>query len=339
MSADARLTPERLMQLAWGFAPPLMIEAAIKHKVFDVLDAGPKSLEQIATETAASPRGLRAVLNGLVGLEFLAKDAGDRYSLTPESAAFLVSTKPGFQGGIFKHASDQLIPKWLELTKIVGTGKTAKSVNQEGDGAAFFQEFVEDIYPMSAPSANLLAEHLDVANTDRPLSVLDLAAGSGVWGIAFAKQSPQVSVTAVDWEGVLPATKRIAAREGVVDRFRFVAGDLATADFGTGHDVATLGHILHSEGEQRSRSLLAKTFDALAPNGTIAIAEFLVSDDRTGPPNGLIFAVNMLVHTDAGDAFSFEEISGWLSEAGFENARLLDAPGPSPLVLATKPAG
>ena len=80
-----------------------------------------------------------------------------------------------------------------------------------------------------------------------------------------------------------------------------------------------------------------KTFHALAPKGTIAIAEFLVNPERTGPLNGLFFAVNMLVNTDCGDTYSFEEISGWLGEAGFINPRTLDAPGPSPLILATKP--
>ena len=51
----------------------------------------------------------------------------------------------------------------------------------------------------------------------------------------------------------------------------------------------------------------------------------------------VLFAANMLVNTDEGDTFSFEEIQGWLTEAGFKDARLLEAPGPSPLVLATKP--
>jgi O-methyltransferase domain len=102
--------------------------------------------------------------------------------------------------------------------------------------------------------------------------------------------------------------------------------------------VATLGHILHSEGEARSRALLRKVFAALAPGGTVAIAEFLVNADRTGPANGLIFAVNMLINTDQGDAFSFEQIRGWLHEASFRDARTLDAPGPSPLILATRPA-
>ena len=120
------------------------------------------------------------------------------------------------------------------------------------------------------------------------------------------------------------------------DRWTFVPGDLASADFGQEHTVATLGHILHSEGPARSRELLRKTADALAPGGTIAIAEYLVNADRTGPVGALIFGVNMLVNTEEGDAFSFEEITEWLMDAGFDDARLLEAPGPSPLILATK---
>jgi hypothetical protein len=135
---------------------------------------------------------------------------------------------------------------------------------------------------------------------------------------------------------VLPVTEKTVARFGLTERYAFVAGDLAAADFGSGHNVATLGHILHSEGEARSRSLLRKTFEALAPGGTIAIGEFLVNADRTGPVSGLIFATNMLVNTDNGDTYSFEEIRSWLTEAGFTDARLLESPGPSPLILATK---
>jgi len=52
--------------------------------------------------------------------------------------------------------------------------------------------------------------------------------------------------------------------------------------------------------------------------------------------NGLIFAVNMLVNTEAGDTYSFDEIAGWLTEAGFTNPRQLPGPGPSPLILATR---
>jgi hypothetical protein len=94
---------------------------------------------------------------------------------------------------------------------------------------------------------------------------------------------------------------------------------------------------LHSEGEQRSRELLKKTFRALKSGGTIAIAEWLVNDDRTKPLPSLMFSVQMLVNTEKGDTFSFKEIKEWLEDAGFTKVRKLEAPGPSPLILATKP--
>jgi len=329
-------TPERLMQFAWGHAAPLILEAALNFRVFDLLDQSPKTVAELAAQSGASARGLTAILNALVGLEFLARK-GDRYALTPESASFLVSTKPAYHGGFFQHMTQQVMPHWMQLTEAVRTGRPVVTGNQEETGAEFFAEFVEGLFPVSYRAAQVLGEHLGIPKATSPVSVLDLAAGSGVWGIALAHQSPHVTIHAVDWPQVLQVTRAIAQRHGVGDRLKTTAGDLLEADFGAGHQVATLGHILHSEGRERSRQLLRKTFKALAPGGTIAISEFVPDDDRTGPATPLIFAVNMLVHTEAGDTFTFAEIADWLDEAGFENPRLLAAPAPSPLVLATCP--
>jgi ubiquinone/menaquinone biosynthesis C-methylase UbiE len=338
MSADKKsaLTPERIMQLSWGYAPPLIIEAAVKHHLFDLLHASPRTARQLAREARVSERGVAAICNALVGLQLLAR-IGGRYKLTPESAAFLVSTKPAFHGAFFRHISAQLVPNWLVLDKIVQTGRPAANVSSEKKGAEFFAEFVEAIFPLSYAAAKALGEHLRISKAKTPVSVLDLAAGSGVWGIALAELSPLVHINAVDWPPVLAVTAKVARRHGVINRLTKIPGDLLKVRFGSHHQVATLGHILHSEGRERSRRLLKKTFDALAPGGTIAVMEFLVADDRTGPPVGLLFAVNMLVNTEAGDTFSFEEISGWLREAGFIKPRLLKVPAVSPLVLATKP--
>ena len=190
---------------------------------------------------------------------------------------------------------------------------------------------------MSYAPARVLAEALPQLKSGSPVSVLDIATGSGVWGIALAQASPNVTLTGVDWPNVLEVTKKMAARFGLADRFQYIPGNIREVDFGSGYNVATLGHILHSEGEEASHHLLKKVYDALASGGTIAIAEFLVDADRRGPVPGLIFAVNMLVNTTEGDTYSFEEISSWLTEIGFTNVRLVDSPGPSPLILADKP--
>jgi SAM-dependent methyltransferase len=230
-----------------------------------------------------------------------------------------------------------MISRWMRLSEVVRDGRPAVAVNHETEGIEFFSQVVETIIPMSYPSAQKLSDHLKIAKAKAPLRVLDVAAGSGIWGIALTEKSPRVRVTAVDWPGMIPTTKRITEKFGVRDRFDFIEDDLSEANFGNGYDLATLGHILHSEGEKRGRRLLKKTFRALKPGGTIAIAQWLVNDDRTKPLPSLMFSVQMLVNTERGDTFSFNEIKEWLEDAGFKKVRKLEAPGPSPLILASKP--
>jgi len=334
-SSNPAVRPDRIMEMVWGYAPPIILATAVHAKVFDLLEAGPKTVEELAQASGNSARGLRSIMNALVGFQFLAKNADGRYALTPESAAFLVSSKPGYLGKFVEFSGLKMIQTWLPLPEIVRTGKPSNSPHD--DGAAFFQELVEPIFAMSYPATQVAGQALGLANAKAPIKQLDIGTGSGVWGIGLAQQSPQVSVTALDLPGVLDVTRRMAARFNLADRFSCLPGDFHTIDFGTGYNLVTIGHILHMESVDQNRELLKKAAAALAPKGTVVISEFLVNQDRSGPPMGLIFAVNMLAHTDYGDTFSFEEISAWLKEAGLVNPRKIEPGGPVGLVLADKP--
>lgn len=336
-ASGAPVTPQRLMQYSFAYAAPFMMMAAVENHVFDVLDQGPKTAQEVSAATGASERGVRILLGGLTALELVVKSHDGKYTLPPDVSAFMVSSKPAYHGGLVLHMAKQLIPNWQTLDEIVKTGKPSASVNRQDGGAAFFESFVECLFPMNYPAACNLAADLKLADSSGPVTVLDIAAGSGVWGIALAQSSPNVTVTAVDWPNVLGVCERVATRFGLANRFSYVAGDLMDVDYGGPYDVATLGHILHTEGIERSKALLKRVFDSLKPGGTVAIAEFLVNDDRTGPPMPLIFAVNMLVNAEVGDTFSFNEIGSWLREIGYVDVRELPAPGPSPLILATRP--
>jgi ubiquinone/menaquinone biosynthesis C-methylase UbiE len=328
-------SPERIQRLAWGFAPLFAIDAAIANGLFDTLAEAPLSLSALAARAGVAERGLKALLPALAAFGLLRRE-GETFALTEEAARYLVSTSPSTLTGMIRHLSHQLLEEWRKLPEVVRSGRPAMPVNTEAAGSVFFANFDEALFPMNRPAAVALAQHLALGGRGRPVRVLDLAAGSGVWGITLAESAPNVTVRAVDWPAVLPVTRRMVERHGLTGRFTFVGGDLASADFGTGHDVAVLGHILHSEGERRGRALLRRCHEALAPGGEIVIAEFLVEPDRSGPLFGLLFALNMLIHTEEGDTFSFPEIAAWLEEAGFEAARTLDVPAPSPLILARR---
>jgi SAM-dependent methyltransferase len=332
-SRSKPVTPQRIMEMVWDFARPMMAEAALHLGVFDAMSQGARTAAQISERTHASPRGVAALLDGLVGTGLISR-RGENFTLAPDTAQFLVHGKPSFLGGLMKHVSGQLIKNWMNLTECVRTGRPCASVNQQQTGAEFFAQFVEDIFNMSFASASAAAEAL-LSKSKGAIRVLDIAAGSGVWGIAMARSRPHVRVTAVDWPAVIPVTRKVAQQHGVGGQFDFVEGDILEADLGTGHHFATLGHILHSEGEARSRRLLQRLHDAMAPGGTIVIGEFVVEEGRRGPAIPLVFAVNMLVNTDEGDTFTFKQIASWLKSAGFTRPRPLKVPGPWPLILAT----
>jgi ubiquinone/menaquinone biosynthesis C-methylase UbiE len=234
------------------------------------------------------------------------------------------------------HLANQLLDNFRHLPEIVRTGKPVSAVNQQNQGAEFFSKFVECLFNLNYASACALAEELAKQLPAGKINILDVAAGSGVWGFGVAQRFPQSQITAVDWHTVLPVTRRVAQRQDLADRLHTIEGDIQEVDFGTGFHVATLGHILHSEGETRSRNLLKKVFDALAPGGIIAIAEFVANDDRTAPPYPLLFAVNMLVHTDDGDTYTFKQMTAWLEEIGFRQVRQVDVSAPSPILVAVK---
>jgi 2-polyprenyl-3-methyl-5-hydroxy-6-metoxy-1,4-benzoquinol methylase len=319
--------------MVWDFARPMLMEAALHLGVFDAIDEGARTAAQIGGQTKTSPRGIAALLDGLVAIGLIHR-RGDQFRLAPDTAAFLVHGKPGFVGGMAKHISRQLMSGWTSLAECVRTGKPCTAVNQEETGGEFFAQFVEDIFNMSFVPASAAADAL-LGDANGAVSVLDIAAGSGVWGIAMAKKRPHVRVTAVDWPAVLPVTRRIAEQHGVAEQFEYAPGDILLADLGAGHHVATLGHILHSEGESRSRRLLKRVNEAMAPGGTIVIGEFVLEEGRRGPAVPLIFAVNMLVNTEEGNTYTFKQIASWLKEAGFKRPRALKVPGPWPLILAT----
>ncbi len=168
------------------------------------------TLEEVSKATGASERGLAAIMNLLVAIDFLATGSDGRYSLTPESSAFLVSNKPGFHGGFVHQIVSALMSDFSQLTDIVRSGVPIANRVDTGAAGDFFEQLVGNIMPIAFPGARVLAETLGVSKAVQPVPVLDLGAGSGVWGIALAQASPQVRVTAVDMPVVLEVTRKFA---------------------------------------------------------------------------------------------------------------------------------
>jgi ubiquinone/menaquinone biosynthesis C-methylase UbiE len=234
-------------------------------------------------------------------------------------------------GNWVQHISEVIEP-WTHLTEVVKTGHPARKVEFEEHGAEFFSRQVETLYVMGSPGADAAARKVVAGR--RGLRVLDIGAGSGVWGIHVAKHDQEARVTVADFAQVIEVTKKFVTRNGMTERFEYLPGDFRQTEFGEAQfDIAMLGHICHSEGPRQTKELFAKLRRALKPDGQVVIGEFLVDEERMQNQFGLIFAVNMLVNTQEGDTFSASELTQWLREAGFGEVEIMEAPAPSPLII------
>ena len=61
----------------------------------------------------------------------------------------------------------------------------------------------------------------------------------------------------------------------------------------------------------------------MQPGGRLAIRDIVMEPDRVRPLDGAMFAINMLVNTDTGGTFTFDEFAEDLKAAGFVEPTLL----------------
>lgn len=312
-------SPQAILGLHFAMMPSRALAAAVQCDIFSALAPNPAGVPALAAATGCDPRGLRMLLDAMVALGFLVKTAGV-YDLTPLARRYLVRSAPEYVGAILE--TDDIWDAWKGLPQTVRSGRPPQTVDRAERAERFFPTLIRSLHVMNRAPAERLAGALSVPDGAK---ALDVAAGSAVWSIAFAERYRSLRVTAHDFPGVLVETRSFVARHGLSDRYDYLAGDLKSVEFGRDRfDLALLGNIVHSEGEESSHALLGRLHDALRQGGQIAIIDFLPEPDRTGPPQAVLFALNMLVATTAGDTFTLPEYTQWLAAAGFAEVRAVD---------------
>lgn len=306
-------TPESLAALARGFMETRVFLTAAELDLFTLLSDGPLSLEAAAAARRADPRALAILLDALAATGLLEKDGG-RWRTPPALVPFLSSRGEQSLLPLALH-SVNLWDRWSRLTEVVAGSRPGA-----GDREAWTRSFIGAMHAIAAPQADAIVAAVAPGGAER---LLDVGAGPGTYTIAFLRADPRMRATLFDLPGVVELARENVAGAGLAGRVDLVAGDLRTDPLPGGHDLAFVSAIIHMLGPSGNVALLRKVHYALVPGGRIVIRDHVMSPDRTAPRSGAFFAVNMLVGTEEGGTFTYEEIAAWLVEAGFERPRLM----------------
>ena len=298
------------------------LKAAIQLETFTAIGEGNATAAAIAARCGTSERGMRILCDFLCMIGLITKEEQD-YALTPDSAVFLDKRSPAYLGGATEFLlSPPLLEGFSDFTGAVRKGGTI--VPDDGTIAPenpVWVKFARAMAPMMAMPAQVMAKLVDPEGK-QPLKVLDIAAGHGLFGQAFAQNNPQAQVVALDWPKVLEVAKENARRAGVEDRFSTLEGSAFRVDFGVGYDLVLLTNFLHHFDPETCESLLRKVHGALSPSGRAITLEFVPNDDRVSPPGAASFSVIMLASTPAGDAYTFKDLERMFAAAGFNRSEI-----------------
>lgn len=277
------------MNLALGFWPARALTAAAELGVLDLLaERGPLPAAAVASTLGLRPGPTADLLAGLAGVGAVeADEAGYRgRALDPDLLGL---------------SDAEAYRAWADLPEAIRTGRPPGPTMFErlaGDPEAL-RRFAGAMAAVSAPGHAAVAARLPEGVT-----VLDVGGADG----RLARHTDR-RVVVFD----LPPMAELATAAGV----EAVPGDVLRDELPAA-DVALLSMVLLDWPTEEKRRILSAVAAALPPGGRLYVVDRL---DGAEQERGGTFAHLRSLHLLAmfGDAFSFgyDELVGWLDEAGF----------------------
>lgn len=328
-SEDKITSPDALMAMTMAFQRSRIVLTAHELDLFTSVGDGATSSEAAAA-MGTDGRATDRLMNALCAVGLLEKRDGVFYN-TGFSGRFLVKNSPAYMAGLMHTV--HLWDTWSTLTDAVRKGSTVFDNPLLGRDDDWFRAFIAAMHQRARRSAAQVVSLLDLSGVSR---VLDVGGGSAAYAMAFARARDGVSAVVFDLPKVTPLARRYIAEEGLSGRVSTVEGDYHSDPFPGGFDLVFLSAVVHINSPEENVALIRKSADALNPDGQVVVQDFIMDEDRTTPPFGAIFALNMLVGTKCGDTFTEAETAGWMKAAGLGGIRRIDTPAGTALVVGRK---
>lgn len=309
------------LDLIVGYRSAKIVFTANEIGLFEALRHEGRDARGLARALGCDERGVRILARALVALGILEWKEG-QFTNSPLAREHLLSGEPHFVGANLRF-QELIWNSWGALSQTVRTGRPLNDLGgllSTRDGA-FTQAYIRGMQDIAEAPAAEIARILG----DRPVHrLLDVGGGPGTFAKRLIDAHRGMRATLLDLPTTLEVTRELCGSyvdDGtlVLQPGNYLTDPLArTEDIG-GYDLVLMSHITHDESPETNVVLLQKALEALAPGGRLAIHDFVVDADGTGPMFDALFSVNMLAYTKGGQTYSREEYKEMMALVGFRD--------------------
>jgi hypothetical protein len=324
-----------LMRLASGHVEARIVQAALELEIFENIGSQAVEAASVANSLDLEPRATELMLNGLTALGLLRKRA-ERFSLTDVSEKYLKRDAPGYLGGMIRFETS-LWHCWTSLTEAIRSGRPVRPPNMYQDNpkeTAIFINAMDSLVKARGDAAIMVGAF----DWDKAHELLDVGSGPATYPISLCQRFSNLRATIFDLPATIKLTEGYVREAGLSNRIRLISGDYRVDEIPGSYDVIFLSNIIHGEGFEVNQRLMFKLSSVLEPGGSVIVKDHILDSTRAHPPVGALLSLVMLLTTEAGRCYAFDEVKAWMLAAGLRQIRQIDLPAPlnSSLIIASK---
>ncbi len=295
-----------------------IVLTATRLNLFEMLKAQLLTTTELSHQLQTDPRATQILLDTLIALKYI-KQKENRYGPTPMTRKWLTSDGAINFSAYFQFwgaMMEQFMPRLEEsLRRGKPPVKLYEWIEDQPEVSRYFQE---GMIAITRYVKNDILKRLSLPADVRRL--LDIGGGHAMYSVALCQKYPRLSAVRVDGAQALTVGRESIAAAGLAERVTVTEGNFLTDDPGTGYDATLLFNIVHGFTPERNLELFCKIKTTLNPGGQLIILEQLPGVTPLPVTNVIVQILSIsFFHMLEGQVYAFEEISGWLREAGFSD--------------------
>jgi precorrin-6B methylase 2 len=304
------LSLAEIFQLGYYWETKILL-TAVKLDVFSAIGEKPRDVGDIAGRLQASAPTLSLLLNALVAMKLLTKDAA-LYGNSSTALKHLVRHSPQYVGHLLL-LHDAEWNNWGKLEETVRTGQRSVDRHVFETDPELGGNVLAVLNRIGQQSGPDFAKRLKLVGRER---LLDLGGGVGTNAIAFCQVYPELRATVFDLPATLKLTEKTVKEAGLESRITLHPGDFNRDQLGGPYEVVLMSDILHYQTFQMNQELVTKAVASLASGGRLIIKDRFLDEAGTGPAWTTAFTIHILINTQHGGCYKTSEAMQWLAHAG-----------------------